>query len=433
MGEKMFQRSALAVLGLAVVITGMNLPGNVIEAEAVTKEDVDASWPWSLDVYDENFRYSIGQDYTAWVCEYIGSSKVVTVPDEIDGFQIDYAADTFYSRDYSYVTSVTYEAGIKTIEASSIEDAPNVTDITILNDEVEIAQITRWDVPYDWLVPEGSRAILLGNEGSNIQKYAGSHNLTFVSLADKPVMDFAKRMYNTALNRDAEPAGLNDWTTRLLNHTADGAEIAWGFIASAEFQNRNLSDSDYVNTLYRTFFDREGDAEGKANWMDALAGGENREAVLAGFVNSEEFQKLCDAYGIIRGELSAVSTAGTAVQQPAVNTGVRAYVERIYTRALNRTGEKAGIDDWTNRIETGMMTPEQVAESFFYSEEFEDRQLDSEAYVETLYQTFFDRNPDADGKEGWLDALDRGMSREEVLHGFSRSEEFAKLVSSFGL
>ena len=68
---------------------------------------------------------------------------------------------------------------------------------------------------------------------------------------------FVKRMYNTALNREAEQGGLDDWSNRLANYKIDGAGVANGFIGSTEFKNRNLSNEDYVRTLYKTFFDRD--------------------------------------------------------------------------------------------------------------------------------------------------------------------------------
>ena len=74
-----------------------------------------------------------------------------------------------------------------------------------------------------------------------------------------------------------------------------------------------------------------------------------------------------------------------------------------------------------------------VAKSFFLSEEFNNRKLSDEDYVETLYQTFMDRASDAEGKQYWVSNLKNGMSREKALEGFARSTEFSKIMKSFGL
>jgi hypothetical protein len=197
---------------------------------------------------------------------------------------------------------------------------------------------------------------------------------------------------------------------------------------SEEFTNKNLDDSAYLDVLYGTFFDRAADEGGKSYWQSALASGQSRGYVLAGFVNSDEFTAVCDRYGIERGTMSADGTA------QAVNSAkVRSFVERMYTKALNREGEEAGINDWTNRITSGSMSAEDVAKSFFASEEFSNRNLSNDDYVETLYQTFMDRASDAAGKADWVGRLNNGADRNEVLEGFSRSEEFAAIMNSYGL
>lgn len=237
---------------------------------------------------------------------------------------------------------------------------------------------------------------------------------------------FVKRMYTVALGREAEGAGLEDWSGRLSNQKIDGAGIAQGFICSAEFTNRKLNNSDYVDVLYHTFFDREPDEGGKNYWLSQLNKGVSRTEVLAGFVNSNEFANLCDSFHIARGTMQA---DGSSIYR----AGVRSYVLRMYTKALNRDGETVGVEDWTNRINTKAMSAEAVAKSFFNSEEFINRNLSNEDYVETLYQTFMDRASDPTGKADWVNKLNSGVSRKTVLEGFSRSTEFNNIMKSFGL
>ncbi|MBQ8188513.1 MAG: DUF4214 domain-containing protein, partial [Lachnospiraceae bacterium] len=261
------------------------------------------------------------------------------------------------------------------------------------------------------------------NTGGNTGESGGSTSEP--SQADQ-IEAFVKRMYTVALNREAEAAGLNDWSSQLAEQKIDGAGIANGFINSVEFTNRNLSNTDFLDTLYQTFFNRPADAGGKAYWLQQLWNGMSRTEVLSGFVNSQEFSNLCDNYGIARGTMQP---NGSSIYRP----GVRNYVLRMYTKALNRAGETVGVEDWTNRINTGTMSAEKVAKSFFNSEEFINRNLNDADYVETLYQTFMDRPSDADGKQYWLNKLDSGMSREQVLEGFSRSREFTEIMSRYGL
>ncbi len=242
---------------------------------------------------------------------------------------------------------------------------------------------------------------------------------------EQQVRNFVSRMYTVALGREAEEAGLEDWTSRLLNHETDGAGIANGFIMSDEFKNKKTTDEDYVDILYRTFFDRNADQGGRATWLGTLENGNSRTFVLAGFVNSVEFDNLCGKYGIRRGNMES--------NEAAIGLGVKQFVNRCYLKVLGREGEEAGVADWTGRIARGEQTPESVAKLFFFSEEYANKNTSNEEFVETLYQTFMDRASDPAGKADWVGRLLSGTSREGVLEGFSRSEEFAGILQSFGL
>lgn len=261
---------------------------------------------------------------------------------------------------------------------------------------------------------------IIPNFGQNIDKYKPA-----VNPAEPQVREFVSRMYTVALNREAEEKGLNDWSRRLLTHRVDGAGIANGFIMSEEFKKKNVSDETYVDILYRTFFDREADAEGRNTWMERLTCGNSREYVLAGFVNSVEFDQLCNRYNIIRGSMQTTETA--------IGPGVSQFVERCYNKVLGRSSDAKGLADWVGGIARGEQTPESTAKFFFYSEEYTNKGTSDEEFVETLYQTFMNRGSDPAGKSDWVGQLSGGTSREQVLEGFSRSEEFANILQSFGL
>lgn len=237
---------------------------------------------------------------------------------------------------------------------------------------------------------------------------------------------FVERMYTVVLNRTADPVGMRDWTGWLLDHTVDGAAIAQGFILSDEFLAKNVSNEEYMNILYRTFFNREADAEGRATWMALLENGTSRNSVLAGFVNSNEFDKLCTEYGIIRGTMAEDGGFSTG-------TGINGFVERLYSKVLGRASDANGIATWVGVISDGTMSAEEVSKKFFFSEEYLLKNTSDGEFVKTLYQTFMNRAADADGQAFWLSYLTGGADRTEVLEGFSRSVEFAEILKSYGL
>ncbi len=114
------------------------------------------------------------------------------------------------------------------------------------------------------------------------------------------VTAFVVRLYKVALDRDFDTNGLKDWTFSLINKQAAGSRVAEGFLTSKEFENRNLSDEDFVTVLYHTMFDREPDADGFNAWVKSLKDGSTREQVVRGFTKSVEFDNLCKSFGIER-------------------------------------------------------------------------------------------------------------------------------------
>lgn len=240
------------------------------------------------------------------------------------------------------------------------------------------------------------------------------------------VRAFVSRIYTVALGRDAEEEGLKDWTNRLVTGQESGAEVARGFIFSDEFTNKKLSDEQFVDTLYRTMFNRPADEGGKNGWLTNLHNGVSREYVYHGFAESDEFMNLCNDYHITQGSVT--------LEQPRdQNVKLTEFVSRVYYIALNRNSlDEAGINDWCGRI-LGGTNPSDVVWGIVFSDEFTNRNLSNEEFVKVMYRTYFGREADEDGFNDWMSQLNSGASREHVVNGFSNSEEFANLVKSFGL
>lgn len=237
---------------------------------------------------------------------------------------------------------------------------------------------------------------------------------------------FVARLYNKCLGREPETSGLNAWNEALVTKRNSGVEVGWGFVFSQEYKDKNTSNEEYVEMMYQVFLNRPSDASGKGAWVDLLNQGVSREYVFYGFAHSQEYTNLCNSYGIERGSVS--------LSQPRdQNAELTKFVNRLYVKALGRPGEENGINAWCNVLLSGTQSPEEVAECFINSQEFIDKNLSNEEYVKILYRTFLGREYDQQGLDAWVAQLNRGVSRQEVLHGFSRSPEFAKIMAQFGL
>lgn len=114
-------------------------------------------------------------------------------------------------------------------------------------------------------------------------------------------------------------------------------------------------------------------------------------------------------------------------------TYTEAFVARLYTEALNRQPDPAGLSYWTQEIQTGKRTPVAVAREFFFSPEFQNKNLSRTEYVKVLYRTFMGREYDKDGLNYWVKRLNSGDSRRNVLNAFAGCPEFQNIIKKFKL
>ena len=140
----------------------------------------------------------------------------------------------------------------------------------------------------------------------------------------------------------------------------------------------------------------------------------------------------------------APSTPSTPSATPAIPTpapsqssssegGVAGFVERLYTVALGRNSDPVGKQDWIDAITMRGETGASAARGFLYSPEFLNKNCTTEEFVAVLYRTFFDREPDQAGFNAWVEVLNNGTSKEEVIEGFINSTEWANLCLFYGI
>lgn len=104
--------------------------------------------------------------------------------------------------------------------------------------------------------------------------------------------------------------------------------------------------------------------------------------------------------------------------------GVGGYSYRMYKAAFDRTPDTKGLGSWIKYLDDGG-SRDFVAQSFVNSFEFNTKYgpLDTEAFVQRLYNNVLGRDGEAAGVYGWVDGLNNGLTRAQVLQGFSESSE----------
>lgn len=122
-----------------------------------------------------------------------------------------------------------------------------------------------------------------------------------------------------------------------------------------------------------------------------------------------------------------------AVAKPVYSDDVEAFVAQLYNVCLDREPDKSGLNLWTSRLKAKEESGVSAAYGFIFSNEFKNKNLCNEDYIEQLYKAFMGRSSDAEGKKLWLKELSSGKTREEVFNGFALSNEFANLCKKYGI
>ena len=130
---------------------------------------------------------------------------------------------------------------------------------------------------------------------------------------------------------------------------------------------------------------------------------------------------------------TSTTTTTTTTTTPVHTPDTFDFVERLYHIALGRGSDEIGRNYWISSLNKGEKTGSEVAYGFFFSPEFIGTNYSNEEYVESLYNAILGRYSDPEGLINWVNALNNGMTREEVFNGFVTSPEFSELCSSYGV
>ncbi|MBO6215198.1 MAG: DUF4214 domain-containing protein, partial [Lachnospiraceae bacterium] len=281
----------------------------------------------------------------------------------------------------------------------------------------------------EYWIPAGTYYIKVSaSDDIDPTNYSIMAQVTFSEAAQ--IKAFVAGLYEVALDRTPDEAGLNDWSNRLQTGEAAAVNVVQGVLCSDEYKNKGKSNGEIVTDCYNAMLARDPDEGGYNDWVTRLDGGMSVNAIFAGFVGSEEFGNLCASYGINPGTYELTEARD-------MNTGITMFVSRLYTQALGRSFDANGLNDWCGQI---IANPSREiilnisTNGFLNSQEFRNKGLDNTEYVKVLYRTYLGREYEESGLSDWVGQLDRGeKDRDAVAAGFAYSAEFSNIMASYGL
>lgn len=231
------------------------------------------------------------------------------------------------------------------------------------------------------------------------------------------------RLYQAALGRGADQAGLNHWINA-FDHGVPLSALAAAFLDSTEFQARygtGTPTGNYVNLLYINALGRGADTGGHAFWTYRIdSGAITRAEALASFSESDENTA----------RTAALARAGIWDLSESA-----AIVARLYNTTFGRPPDAAGLKFWRETLDGDILTPLGLAQAFADSQEFSYRygaNPSTPDFVEALYVNTLQRGSDLNGKTAWVGAINSGqISRAEAVLGFSESAEHVAITAPF--
>ena len=215
---------------------------------------------------------------------------------------------------------------------------------------------------------------------------------------------YVTRLYDGLLGREADMPGLWFWNHG-LETGASRTDVAAGFLGSDESSSllADVSDADFVATLYRGLLDRTDAAWENSFWTGVISAGGSRADVLDGIADSAEARSV-----------SASETARIWVADPMAQ-----QVGMAYETALGRLPEADGLRFWVQAMQSGL-TNSGFDAGIVQSAEFQalHGQQNHDELATSLYLNGLGRAPDAAELAAVAD-----YSAESLLTMIARSAE----------
>lgn len=222
------------------------------------------------------------------------------------------------------------------------------------------------------------------------------------------------RLYQATLGREADTGGHAGWTTLLFTGQLELSDAASGFVNSGEFQNvyGDLDNAEFVELLYQNVLGRSAAQAEIDAWLVNFDAGQTRAQVVTGFSEGREFKN----------KTAADSNLFT-VERTAAEWSDEIY--RLYQATLAREPDEGSFKGWAEALSSGTELSA-AAGGFVNSREFQNvyGSLTDGEFVDRLYQNVLGRGASQTEIDGWLDVINGGSSRADVVLGFSQSREF---------
>ena len=162
---------------------------------------------------------------------------------------------------------------------------------------------------------------------------------------------------------------------------------------------------EFVVKIYETILGRTNplvdDPTGVVYWKNAI---DNGTLSKAAFID----------------EMTATAIKNGGSDQLAANNANQAYVEDIYASVLGRAAsdDQEGKNYWTNALNTGAVSRSQIVDEISKAAAANGDagfKTANAAFIDNLYQSLLNRAADQEGKDYWVNELNSGVSKANLV------------------
>lgn len=118
---------------------------------------------------------------------------------------------------------------------------------------------------------------------------------------------------------------------------------------------------------------------------------------------------------------------GTEIIPVNFNAEKTLFINELYTQALDRAPDRKALTDLSSVLDVSMSRKD-FLKMVYTSDEFNLRYKGNQEFVDAVYVELLGRRADKAGQQAFVNALDNGTSRADVIDTFIQSTEFVQLV-----
>lgn len=124
-------------------------------------------------------------------------------------------------------------------------------------------------------------------------------NKTFLyNFSTKEIIEeFVINIYSTLLKRNPTTTELKNNVQALINKTLSPSTLIINIVESGEFQNKLMSNGEFINRVYRVILNRDPDDDGKKYWVSEVKR-TSRQDVLKQMLTCEEYVRMMNELGL---------------------------------------------------------------------------------------------------------------------------------------